>query len=152
MAGVVHNAISTHILQRGINDCAVAAVAMVANAHYEDVAERSPVKIGLRGLFPREVHQLLVATTGVPWHRPRYGWLRPIAYLATSTNPVVAIIRRPWKLTVLHCVLVQDNWIYDPEFPIRLDAESYPRRHWRTIRTIRPESIVRLLFVQHFRS
>jgi hypothetical protein len=152
MAGVVQTAIARHVVQRRNNDCAIATVAMTANETYNDVALRSPITIGSRGLFPWEVHLLLVSATGVPWVAPRYGWLRPIEHFAIAPDPLVALIRRPWRWRTLHWVAVQGGWIHDPEYPRRLRAESYPRRHWRTITVLRPESALRLLFVQHFRS
>ena len=144
-------AMPRHVVQRRSNDCAIATVAMTAGETYEGVAERSPVLVGSRGLFPHEVHNLLVIATGVPWRAPRYGWLQPIASFAIEVDPVVALIRRPWRWRTLHWVAVQGGWIHDPEFPWRLHAESYPRGHWRTMRVLRPESALRLMFVQQFR-
>jgi hypothetical protein len=103
-------------------------------------------------LYPLEVHHLLVVGTGVPWNRPRFGWFRPISHFAITPNPVVAIVRRPWKWHVRHWVVVQGGWIHDPEFRRGCSVEEYPRRDWRTIRVLRPESALRLFFVQHFRS
>jgi hypothetical protein len=152
MAGVVETAIPRHVVQCRSNDCATATVAMAANVPYRDIAERSPVAFGSRGLDPWEVHHLLAAATGVPWYTPRYGWLRPIAYFAIAPNPVVALIRRPWRWRTLHWVAVQGGRIHDPDLPAGLRADSYPRRHWRTVWVLRPESALRLMFVQHFRS
>jgi hypothetical protein len=139
-------------VQRTKNDCAIATVAMVANVDYEDIAKRSPAMIGSRGLFPPELHHMLVASTGVPWNRPRYDWLRPIAHFAMAALPLVAIIRRPWRWRTLHCIALQGGWFHDPEFPSGFRVEEYPRRHWRAVVVFVPESALRLLFVQHFRS
>ncbi len=143
-------AIPRHVVQRQGNDCAVATVAMAANEPYERVAERSPVEVGTRGLFPVEVHDLLESATAVPWRTPGSGGLWPIGSFAADPEPLVALIRSPsaWQ----HWVAVQGGWIHDPEFPWRLDAASYPRRRWSTIMVIRPESALRLVFVQQFRS
>jgi hypothetical protein len=149
---VAHAGISHHVSQRSKKDCAIATVAMVANLPYEEIAEQSPVKIGTSGMYPQEVHHLLVAATGVPWQWPRYGWLRPIARLTTMSNSAVVVIRRPWRWQTLHYVVIQDRWIHDPGFPRGYRVHEYPRRHWRTLWVHRPESDLRLLFVQHFRS
>jgi hypothetical protein len=152
MAHMVQTAIPRHVAQRTTNDCAIAAIAMTANETYEHIAERSPVMIGARGLYDGEVHALLVSATGVPWHAPRSGWLRPIGWFAAAPDPLVALIRRPWKWHTMHWVAVQGGWIHDPEFAWRLRAESYPRRHWPTLSVLRPESSLRLIFVQQYRS
>jgi hypothetical protein len=152
MGGVVRTAIPRHVVQRKKNDCAIATVAMTANLPYEHIAEQCPVAVRSRVAGPTDMHRLLVAATGVPWYKRRRGWLRPIAYFATVPDPVIVLIRRPWKWNTRHWVAIQGGWIHDPEFPRGLRAESYPRRHWRTISVLRPESALRLMFVQHFRS
>jgi hypothetical protein len=106
MIGSAHAGIPRHVIQRTHNDCAIATVATAANVPYEDIAARSPVTIGVRGLFPLEVHHLIMEATGVPWQGPRYGWLLPIAVFADAPDPVVAIIRRPWKWHIRHWVTV----------------------------------------------
>jgi hypothetical protein len=150
----VQSAIPRHVVQRGNNDCAIATVARLANETYVDAAERSAAMIGSRGLSSWEVHRMLVASTGVTWFEPRdgNGWLRPIAHIAKSADPLLALIRRPWRWRSMHWVAVQRGWIHDPALPRRPRAESYPRRHWRTIMVLRPESALRLMFVQYFRS
>ena len=152
MVGIVQTAMPRHVVQRKRNDCAIAAVAMAANLPYEDVAQQRPIAVKSRGLCPMEMRRLLVAATGVPWCMPSYGWLRPIEYFASVPRPVIVLIHRPWKWNTLHWVAVQGGWIHDPELPTGLRAESYPRRHWRTIRVLRPVSDLRLLLVQHFRA
>jgi hypothetical protein len=152
MGGLVQTAILRHVVQRKNNDCAIATVAMTASLPYEHIAEQRSIAVGSRGIGPMEMHGLLVTATGVPWCKPRYGWLRPIAYFATAPDPVVVLIRRPWNWNTLHWLVSQGGWIHDPELPRGLRAESYPRRHWRTIRVLRPASGLRLMFVQHFRS
>ena len=141
-----------HVRQRCDNDCVIATVAMVANLPYEAVAERFPAGSNSRCPWPRVVRRLLLETTGVPWNHPRYGWLRPIRRIAAAEDLAVAVIRRPWRWQTLHCVALQRGLIQDPEFARGFCSDEYPRRHWRTLLVFRPESAVRLLFVQHFRS
>ncbi len=152
MAGVAQTGLPQHVLQRRQDDCVIATVAMVANVTYEDISERSRVRIGSRPVGLLELHRLLVTATGVPWQRPRYGWLRPVARYANISNPAVIIIRRPWRWLTLHCVALQGGWIHDPEFPRGYRPEEYPRRHWRSVTVLRPESDLCLMFVQQFRS
>jgi hypothetical protein len=144
--------IARHIRQREAMDCGIAVCAMVANLRYEAVYDLSPVKPESRGMIPAQLHDLLEATTGVNWSNPRFGWFRPVARLVTSEHTVVVVTRRPWKWKTLHCVLVQEGVVYDPEFPRRFRQDEYPRRHWRIVQVHRPETPLRLLFVQHFRS
>ena len=152
MGGVVQTAIPKHVVQRKNNDCAIATVAMTARLPYEHIAEQHPVAVRSRGLGPMEMHRVVATATGVPWCKPRYGWLRAIAYYAAVPDSAIVLIRRPWKWNTLHWVAIQGGWIHDPELARGLRSESYPRGHWRTIWVLRPESDLRLMFVQHFRS
>jgi hypothetical protein len=149
---VAHSELPPHVRQRSMNDCVIATVAMVANLPYDAVAERAPVAIGSRGLWPHEVRRLLLEATGVPWNYPRYAWLRRIARIAIGEDLAVAVIRRPWRWGTLHCIGVQGGLIRDPELARGYRADEYPRCHWRTLVVLRPESAIRLMFVQHFRS
>ena len=145
--------IARHIRQREAMDCGIAVCAMVANLPYEAVYDLSPVKPGSRGMFPAQLHDLLEATTGVNWSNPRLDWFRPVARLVASEHTVVVVTRRPWKWKTLHCVLVQEGVVYDPEFPPAFPPGQISHAcHWRIVQVHRPETPLRLLFVQHFRS
>lgn len=152
MGGAKHFELPQHVCQRHENDCVIATVSMVANLPYEAVAERATAGRRSRGSWPLELRRLLLGATGVPWDPPRYAWMRPIARIAVAENLAIAVIRRPWHWQTLHCVVLQGGLIHDPEFADGYSTESYPRRHWRTLLVFRPESAVRLSFVQHFRS
>ncbi len=112
MVGMAHTGMPQHVPQRKQNDCAIATVAMVANVPYEDIAKRHPIRIGARGIYPRELHSMLVAATGVPWQRPLFGWLRPIARCAIAPNPMVVIDTTP--LEVAYSALRRTSRRLDP--------------------------------------
>jgi hypothetical protein len=142
--------IPRHVTQRSGNDCAIAAVAMVANLPYEKVAVLTPGP-GRRGLPIPEVHRLVEAATGLAWWGPRYEWLTPISRLAVASPPMLVIARQPWRWRRLHCFVLQGGCVHDPNSPVAIRARESPRGHWRVLWSFRPKQPLGLLFVQQYR-
>src|SRR5262249_10371426 len=118
---------------------------------YDVAAEQSPVSIGLRGLFPREIIHILESVTGVTWLGPRFAWWRPIKGVVNNDSPVVVTIRRPWKWRTLHCVAVYKGYAYDPEYHCRMPMNESQRRHWRVVDLYLPEAVDQLMAVREHR-
>jgi hypothetical protein len=140
-----------HIVQRQSNDCMIATAAMIAAVDYEVAAMQSPVSVGQRGLFPKEIISILESVTGVIWLGSTFRWWRPIEAVGSDVSPVVVTVRRPWRWRTLHCVAVYKGMFHDPEYHCGLSMNEYDRRRWRVVHSYSPESVDRLLEIRENR-
>jgi hypothetical protein len=142
------------VRQRTSCDCVIATIAMVSNLSYGEVASRSPVRPGTRGLRYREIRQLLENTTGISWSETGGGWLRNVEKWADSDSTLVLGIHRPWRWLTLtdHCIAVQQGCVYDPNYPRAIFSSDYDNRHWRVTAVFRPADAKRLFAVRQFYS
>jgi hypothetical protein len=89
-------------------------------------------------MYPREIRAVLKSVTEVAWRGPGFSWLRRIGDMRQRPYPSVATIRRPWHWRTLHCVVVYDDLVYDPEYQRGYFMECYERRCWRVVGLYRP--------------
>ena len=133
-----------HVHQKPhLKDCALAAVAMVANVSYEEAAAKTTAPLATRGLTQAETIALLRTLTQTDW-RCDFSGLQLLDRLdrpenvGSANEPVVVVIRKPWHPKVSHAVVLCGKWVHDPSFPTRFHQSAYPRRHWRTVCIYRP--------------
>lgn len=126
-----------HIRQREECDCVIATVASIANLPYETVAELSPRRPGKRGLYPREVRQLLKQATQIKWKVPRTVFFRRLRSLCDSKHGLVLFIRQPGNALLQritrktqHCIFVRGGNVFDPEYHNVVHVDEYERINW----------------------
>jgi hypothetical protein len=127
-----------HVMQRRRNDCVIATAAIVATVPYPVAAQHSSVQPGKRGLRPNEVLRLLRETTGVDWRISQFGWFGTPPRIAVTNEPVVLIVRQPWRYWRRHCIAMKDGWVYDPALSRPYLIHEYERRNWPVAAILRP--------------
>jgi len=123
-----------HVPQRRNNDCAIAAIAIVARVHYEVVAARGLAKLGKQGLRLNDICSILKRMAGNEWRSPIFGGFRPVFRLTATSDTQILIIREPrlW-VKCYHCIVVQNDLVYDPSFRSPCNIDAYVRRTWRVV-------------------
>jgi len=139
-----------HVVQRCSNDCVIATAAMIADVSHDVAAERSPVPLGKRGLYPGEILRILESVTGVSWLGPQFAWWRPILRLSSANYPFAVVIRQPWKWKRAHCLAVYNGYVHDPGYPCGCSMNEYQRRQWRVVGVYRPVVAERLMAVRQY--
>jgi hypothetical protein len=132
-----------HVHQRTAKDCALAAVAMVANVSYEEAAAKISAPLTERGLGSAETIALLRTLTQTDWQSDRADvrWLDCLALpesVGSANEPVVVVIQKPYQPNFSHAVVLCGKWVHDPSLPIRFHQSAYPRRHWWVVCVYRP--------------
>ena len=123
-------------------DCAIAAVAMIANVTYDEVLAIVPSCVPKRGLKLWRLPRILKHLTHVKW---RYddGWFRSLNTIFRGNNshtikePALAIIRPPWRLRPRHAIVLFGGWVHDGSFPRGIRWDEYYRRRWTVVRIYR---------------
>lgn len=132
-----------HVRQNpNLRDCAIAAVAMIANVTYDEVLAMVPSSVAKRGLKLWRLPRVLKHFTHIKW---RYydGWFRRLDTIFRGDNshiikePVLAIIRPPWRLRPRHAIVLFGGWVHDSSFPRGIRWDEYYRRRWTVVRIYR---------------
>lgn len=129
-----------HVVQRRYGDCAIAAVAMIANVSYKKTLASGVTD---RGLWFWQIRSLLKRLTNTRW-RVEFPDPRPLSSLPLDANGSLAhelllvgiLAPGTWRG---HAIVVFNGWVHDPSFPKRFRWTDYPRANSNVGAIFRPK-------------
>jgi uncharacterized membrane protein len=123
-----------HVFQ-GSGNCAIACIATVTGMSYDEVFAASRT----RWLSQGEMLFLLEELTGVRWESVYLNIVpRRLDDFAFPDWPVLVLIRPPWRLFAIHCIVVSGDVVHDPGWPQPSYLDRYCYKGWRALWAFQP--------------
>jgi len=123
-----------HIRQRAVIDCGVAAAAMLAGVSYAEAARVANRLLHEAGMGCASFIEVMEALTGSAWRIAR-PLKRPLAEHRLPAAPVAIVIRPDYR-DYGHWIAFDGSRIFDPDITRTYPVATYPKRHWKVIRTV----------------
>lgn len=130
----VPDTILKHVSQ-GSGNCGIASIAIVTGMSYDEVfaASRTLWLSQGRVLF------LLEELTGIRWESVYLNIVpRRLDDFAFPDWPVLVLIRPPWRLFAIHCIVVSGDVVHDPGLPQPSYLDDYCYKGWRALWAFQP--------------
>ena len=130
----VPDTVLKHVRQ-GSGNCAIASIATVTGMSYDEVFASGRT----RWLYQGEILFLLEELTGMRWQSV-YLNIMPCRLddFAFPDWPVLVLIRPPWRLFAIHCIVVNGNVVHDPGWPHPSYFDRYCKKGWRALWAFQP--------------
>ena len=123
-----------HVCQDSGN-CGIASIATVTGMSYDEVFAASRT---LR-LSQGQVLFLLEELTGIRWKSVYLNIVpRRLDDFAFPDWPVLVLIRPPWRLFAIHCIVVSRDVVHDPGWPQPSYLDPYCYKGWRALWAFQP--------------
>jgi hypothetical protein len=124
-----------HIRQRAVIDCGVATAAMLAGVSYTETARVANRLLHEAGMGCASFIEVMEALTGSTWRITR-PVKRPLADYRLPAAPAAIVIRPDYR-DYGHWIAFDGERIFDPDITRIYPVTTYPKRHWKVIRTVK---------------